>query len=105
MKEKKTPRRDLLNELGLEESIVFESPDYDAAIIGYDENSGRIVYDIEKMAECLMDEDDMTYEDAIDFISYNTLRALPYAGENGPIVLRSIEDYLDYRDYDKETKV
>ena len=52
-----------------------------------------------------MDEDDMTYEDAIDFISYNTLRALPYAGENGPIVLRSIEDYLDYRDYDKETTV
>ena len=70
MEEKKTPRRDLLNELGLEDSIVFENPDYDAAIIGYDENSGRIVYDIEKMAECLMDE-----------------------------------DYLDYRDYGKETTV
>ena len=48
-----------------------------------------------------MNEDGMTYEDAVDFISYNTLRALPYAGENGPIVLRSIEDYLDYKDVDK----
>ena len=89
-------RRELLNELSLGDSIVFENPDYDAAIIGYDENSGRIIYDIEKMTECLMNEDGMTYEDAIDFISYNTLRALPYAGENGPIVMRSIEDYLDY---------
>lgn len=40
---------------------------------------------------------DLLNEEAMDFISYNTLRALPYAGENGPIVLTSIEDYLDYR--------
>jgi hypothetical protein len=93
--EKKRPRRDLLNELSLEDSIVFENPDYDAAIIGYDESSGRIIYDFEKMAECLMDEDGMSYEDAIDFISYNTLRALPYAGADGPIVMRGIEDYLN----------
>ena len=30
-------RRELLNELGLEESIVFENPSYDKAIIGYDD--------------------------------------------------------------------
>lgn len=41
-----------------------------------------------------MKEDNMTYEDAMDFIAYNTLRALPYAGENGPIILKSIEEYL-----------
>ena len=29
-----TERRDLLVELGLEDSIVFENPDYDSAIIG-----------------------------------------------------------------------
>ena len=42
--EKKTPKRDLLNELGMEDSIVFENPDYDSAIIGFDENSGRVIY-------------------------------------------------------------
>jgi hypothetical protein len=94
MKEKGRERRELLNELNLDESIVFENPDYDAAIVGYDENSGRVIYDIEKMAECLMNDDNMSYEDAIDFISYNTLRALPYAGENGPIVMRNIDMYL-----------
>lgn len=41
-------KRDLLCELGLEESVVFENPDYEDAIIGWDENSGRIIYDYEK---------------------------------------------------------
>ena len=89
-------RRDLLNELGLEDSIVFENPNYVSAIIGYDENSGRIVYDYEKMAEHLMDNDNMSYEEAIEFIDYNTVRACPYMGDKAPIILRSIEDYLDY---------
>ena len=88
-------RRDLLNELGLEDSIVFENPNYDSAIIGYDENSGRIVYDYEKMAEHLMDNDNMSYEEAIEFIDYNTVRACPYMGDKAPIILRSIEDYLE----------
>ena len=30
------PKRDMLVELGLEESIVFENPHFDSAIIGYD---------------------------------------------------------------------
>jgi NAD+ synthase len=94
--ENKRPRRDLLNELGLEESIVFENPDYDSAIIGYDANESRIIYDFEKMAEHLMDVDGMDYEEAVEFIEYNTIRAIPYAGSNAPIVLHSIEDYMDY---------
>lgn len=87
-------KRDLLCELGLEESVVFESPDYEDAIIGWDENSGRIIYDYEKMVECLMNEDGMEYEEAAEFIDYNTVRACPYMGERAPIILRSIEDYL-----------
>ena len=92
---KKTPRRDLLVELGLENSTVFENPDYDSAIIGYNDDDSRIIYDFEKMAKCLMEEDGMTYEEAVDFIDYNTIRALPYFPK-APIILHSIEDYLDY---------
>ena len=98
----KTPRRELLNELGLEESIVFENPDYDSAIIGYDTNDNRVVYDYESMAEHLMNVDGMTYEEAIEFIEYNTLRAIPYAGSNPPIVLQRIDDYMDYHNYERE---
>lgn len=102
MREKNTPRRDLLNEIGLENSIVFENPDYDSAIIGYDDASSRIIYDYEKMAEHLMDVDGMTYEEAVEFIDYNTCRAVPYFGSDAPIIVRSIEDYMDYTNSKKE---
>jgi NAD+ synthase len=102
MENTKTPRRDLLVELGLEDSIVFENPDYDSAIIGYDANDSRIIYDYETMAEHLMDVDGMTYEEAIEFIEYNTLRSIPYAGKDAPIVLQSIRDYLPYHEATKK---
>ena len=47
-------RRELLIEMGLEEAIVFESPDYDDAIVGYDVCSERVVYDYDVMVESLM---------------------------------------------------
>lgn len=90
-------RRDLLVELGLGESTVFENPDYDSAIVGYDECSGRIVYDYELMIEHLMDSDGMSYEEAMEFVDYNTVRACPYF-DNPPIILRRIDDYIDYAD-------
>lgn len=89
-------RRDILNQIELENSIVFENPDYDSAIIGYDESSHRIIYDYELMVESLMNEAHLSYEDAVDFIEYNTIRSLPYLGENAPIVMRSIVDFIDY---------
>ena len=89
--------REILVEIGLEDSIVFENPDYDSAIIGYDENRHRIIYDYEKMVEYLMDKDGMTYEAAVEFIDYNTVRACPHMGSNAPIILRNITDYINIR--------
>jgi hypothetical protein len=82
-------KRDMLTEFGYEDSIVFENPDYDDAIIGTDEN-GRVVYSYELMAKCLMDEDGMDYDEACEFIDYNTVRALPYV-ENGPIIVYNLD--------------
>lgn len=84
-----TPRRDLLNEMGLEDSVVFENPDYDSAIIGYSDDY-RIVYDFDLMVEHLMTVDNMSSEDAIEFIEYNTIWPIPYAGSLAPIVLHRI---------------
>lgn len=83
--------RDLLCDAGYEESIVFEHPDYDSAIIGVDEN-GRVVYDYYKMVQDLMDQDGMTRDEAVEFLEYNTIRALPYAGEEAPIIMTRLED-------------
>ena len=81
--------KDILMDQGFENFIIFENPDYDSAIIGITENN-QVVYDYEKMIEYLMQEDDMDYEEAVDFISYNTIRSLPYAGECAPIIMYSI---------------
>ena len=81
--------KDILIDQGFENFLIFENPDYDPAIIGITENN-QVVYDYEKMIEHLMQEDDMDYEEAVDFISYNTIRSLPYAGEGAPIIMYSI---------------
>ena len=81
--------KDILMDQGFENFIIFENPDYDSAIIGITENN-QVVYDYEKMIEHLMQEDDIDYEEAVDFISYNTIRSLPYAGEGAPIIMYSI---------------
>lgn len=81
--------KDILMDQGFKNFIIFENPDYDSAIIGITENN-QVVYDYEKMIEHLMQEDDMDYEEAVDFISYNTIRSLPYAGEGAPIIMYSI---------------
>ena len=81
--------KDILMDQGFENFIIFENPDYDSAIIGITEDN-QVVYDYEKMIEHLMQEDDMDYEEAVDFISYNTIRSLPYAGEGAPIIMYSI---------------
>ena len=74
-----------LKEHGLEDTIFFENPGYFNAIVGISSDD-RLIYDFDKMVDCLVEEDGMSVEDAIDFINYNTLRAMPYY-PNGPIVL------------------
>lgn len=82
--------REKLLELGFEGSVIFENPHYDSAMVGvfFD---GRVVYDYDLMVKHLMDEDGMTEEDAIEFIEYNTIRALPYF-PNHPIIYRNYDD-------------
>ena len=76
--------KETLHELEHDESVVFENPDYVSAIVGMTED-GRVVYSYDKMITHLVETDGMTEEDAIDFISYNTERAIPYAGAMAPI--------------------
>ena len=81
--------KDILMDQGFENFIIFENPDYDSAIIGITEDN-QVVYDYDKMIEHLIQEDDMSYEEAIDFISYNTIRSLSYVGMGVPIIMYSI---------------
>ena len=66
-------KRDILCEIGCEGATTHD---------------GRVVYSFDRMVECLMHDDGMTYEDAVGFIEYNTIRALPYF-PNAPVVLQN----------------
>ena len=78
-----------VRELLDDDTLVFDNPAYDNSIIGKTFD-GRAIYDIEAMAEELASDDEMTLEEAMDFIDYNAIRALPYAGEKAPVVVHMI---------------
>lgn len=81
--------RELLEEFDYENLVVFENPDYDSAIIGVSHDD-RVVYDYDKMIKHLIDIEHMSIEDAVDFISYDTIRSLSYRGNDAPIVMFGI---------------
>ena len=86
--------RKILEDLDYEELIVFENPDYDDAIIGVSHDD-RVIYDYDKMIEHLVNTEHISVEDAADFISYDTIRSLSYAGSNAPIAMFGIEQYQE----------
>ena len=70
-------------------AVVFDNPAYDDSIIGRTFD-GRAIYDIEKMAKELSIDDGISLDEAIDFIDYNAIRSLPYAGEKAPVVVQMV---------------
>ena len=48
--------RDALCEMGHEEAVVFDGPDYDEAIVGVTDES-QVIYDYDKMVEILVARD------------------------------------------------
>ena len=79
------------DELMLDEILLFENYSYDDALIGVTHDD-RAVYDFDKMVTWLMDLEGWTYEEAVEWIEYNTLRALAYMGPEAPVVIYSFEE-------------
>ena len=75
-----------LLENGYEDIIVFKCESYDDALIGVSHDN-RAIYSYEKMVDWLCNRDGMTREEAMEWIDYNTIRAIPYFGEKAPIVM------------------
>ena len=75
---------------GYDAVIIFENPSYETAFVGVSHDE-RAVYDYDKMVEYLVTQDGMTYEEAADFIDYNTIRSLPYL-QGSPIIVYGISE-------------
>jgi len=74
-----------------EQTVVLENPSFLRAVVGVSDQN-KVCYSYPKMILWLMEDEGMTYEDAAEFISYNTVRAIPYMGEMAPIIVYDIEE-------------
>jgi hypothetical protein len=72
------------------DSIVFDNHSYDNSIIGVTLD-GRAIYCFERMIEEFREDEDCDYLEAVEWIEYNTLRALPYIKGKRPLVVYTNE--------------
>ena len=75
----------------LNEIIVLEGDEFADGAVGLTQDY-HVVYDYNRLVDSLMRHNSWTAEDAIEWIEYNTLRAIPYMSSQGnePIVLISM---------------
>lgn len=71
---------------GYEDVVILKNYSYDTALIGVTHDN-RAVYDFEQMVSWLMEEEGFTEEEALEWIEYNTIGALPFSEEDKPIVM------------------
>lgn len=83
-----------------ENTIFIDNPAFDNSIIGIT-NDFKLIYDYNKMVEELAQEyieDGETPEDAAisaeEWINYNTIRSIPYIGEQSPIIMNHDINFL-----------
>lgn len=84
---KKTKTERLLLEAGYEGTIFFTNPSYEDTFLGISSDD-RAIYDYEKMIESLVNHEDMTEDEAREFIDYNATFYI----EGGPIILYRLEE-------------
>ena len=82
---------EMLLDAGYDGVTYLTNYSYDDALIGVS-SDGRAVYDFDRMVSWLMKEEGMTYEDAIEWIEYNTIRAITYIGSDAPIITYSLQN-------------
>tara|TARA_R110002051_G_C8451399_1_gene456855 strand:- start:169 stop:426 length:258 start_codon:yes stop_codon:yes gene_type:complete len=75
-------RDELANRFG--EDLLF-ADSFDSAIIGVaaGHDSGRVVYDTRKMVAVLLQEENLTEEEAWEYLEFNTFGA--YVGKQTPL--------------------
>ena len=74
----------------LEDHECLLAAGYNNALIGITQGPNPVaVYDVDLCVQCLMEEEDMSKEEAIDFFYYNTVGS--YVGDKTPIYIRRYE--------------
>mgnify|MGYP007038186207 CR=1 FL=1 len=57
------------------------------AIIGVAKDLSHVAYSYERLTQCFMQKEGWDWEEAMEWIDYNVVRALPYYGSRAPVIL------------------
>lgn len=71
-------------------TIVLDNSAYDNSIIGMTLD-GRLIYEINYMIDEFMNDNQCSEQEAIEWVEYNTMRALPYFGDRAPVIVELCE--------------
>ena len=72
------------------DAVVLDNASFDNSIIGVTFD-GRVIYALDLMIHEYKEDNHCSEEEAMEWIDYNTIRALPYAGPKAPIIVSSCE--------------
>jgi hypothetical protein len=69
-----------------------DNVDYAPAIIGVTHKPHiAVVYSMSKLIECFMHVNKWSHETATEWVDFNVVRALPYYGNNSPILVEDLD--------------
>lgn len=83
---------DELSEINEELKYIGETPEmYKDAIVGLSSDDNHLIYSHDKLVESMMKVNNWTYEDAVEWTEYNTIRSLPYMSPYEPIIMFDLD--------------
>lgn len=68
------------------EEELLKADGFDGAIIGVEQTQLRLVYDIDKMRNILIEQEGMSFEEAMEYLDFNVFGA--YVGEQTPLYIQ-----------------
>lgn len=78
-----------------EDAVFLDGDGFDEGIVGVT-HDGRVVYCYETLVGSLSSANDgWTEDDAVEWLEFNTIRSLPYAGDRAPVVMHGREAFDD----------
>ena len=70
-------------------AVILDDSSYDNSIIGTTLDGG-LIYSYERMVEEYMIDNDCGEDEALDWIGYNTIRAIPYLPDPKPMIVSEV---------------
>ena len=70
-------------------AVILDDSSYDNSIIGTTLEGG-LIYSYERMVEEYMVDNDCSEDEALDWIGYNTIRAIPYLPDPKPMIVSEV---------------